>query len=72
MSIRCVTTQNSVYEINDDDKLIRQISGITYPTPRQGEDGQWRSFTSIVPCANGMLIIWSEEKCTLTSPISKG
>lgn len=72
MNVRFVRTQNSTYEINDDDKLIRRIRGVAEPTKRQGEDGQWQSFTSITPYEDGLLINWAEERCTLTSPILKG
>lgn len=63
-------TQNSTYEINTDDSLIRRLTGKVDPTSRQGQDGQWQSYTQIVPCQGGLLINWADERCTLTSQIT--
>ena len=68
----CYTETGSIYEIDNINKKIRRLSGQENPTPRIGQDGQWRKFKTIEKISNGqMLIIWDFEglvaKSTLTS-----
>ena len=72
--MRTVTTANSTYEINDADHLIRRVLGANDPTPRQGMDGQWRSYVELMPHFGGLLIVWGTNDdgtsaCTWTSVI---
>ena len=69
--LRTVKTVNSVYEVNEAEHLIRRVSGVNDPTPRQGADGDWRVFASIAPFRGGLLIMWDAEtgKCTWTSDV---
>jgi hypothetical protein len=46
-------TGNSTYEVDWTNKLIRRLQGVRAPTPRQGEDGQWKAFASITPVLDG-------------------
>lgn len=68
--MRTIVTQFSTYEVNEDDKLIRRIEGQHAPTPRQGDDGTWRSYFALTDYADGVLIVWDEDgHSTLTSPV---
>jgi hypothetical protein len=53
-----VKTENSTYEIQDDQ--IRRLTGAAKPTPRQGEDGEWKDFAYLVgpKIGEGLLIVW--------------
>lgn len=42
--MRFTTQSGSVYEVDVTNKKIRRLSGTTDPTPRQGEDGEWKSY----------------------------
>ena len=69
--MRTVTTANSVYQINEADRLIRRSSGTGDPTPRQGKDGAWQAYESIQSHLGGLLIVWNRTtgKCTWTSKV---
>lgn len=43
------TETGSVYEVNTDSKKIRRLNGSADPTPRQGKDGDWKSYIHIYP-----------------------
>ena len=69
-----VTTVNSVYQINEADHMVRRVSGVNDPTPRQGVDGAWQEYLSITPYFDGLLIVWcyrsdGSAKCTWTSKV---
>jgi len=59
------TQSGSVYEINTDSKKIRRLNGKADPTPRQGKDGEWRTYASLYPeipkVGEQLLITWAEE-----------
>lgn len=63
----------STYEVDEDNKQIRRLTSSHEPTPRQGEDGQWKPYADIFPEDTGMLIVWEYvdgiAKSTLTSPL---
>lgn len=72
--MRTVSTENSTYEIDESNKLIRRVHGVNDPTQRQGEDGEWKEYLGIMFTGGGILIQWgwngdSSAKCTLTSNI---
>jgi len=67
--VRTVTTQYSVYEINEDEHLIRRVTGANNPTPHQGDDGQWQHYVGLPRYAGGLLIQWDADRNTLTSVI---
>lgn len=68
-AIRTIRTVNSVYEVNDDDKLIRRTVGVNDPTPYQGPHNEWRSFVSVMMEGDGLFIRWSDTRATWTSPV---
>lgn len=47
MTIKFKTYSGSVYEVDQDNKQYRRISGMKDPTPRQSKDGEWRKYASI-------------------------
>lgn len=63
--MKFTTVSGSVYIVNTDSKKIRRLNGVNDPTPRQGKDGEWRSYQELLPsplrkgtCA---LIVWGDE-----------
>ena len=52
------TTDNSTYEVEG--SRIRRLEGVRGPTPRQGVDGEWKSFHAISEIAVGcsVIIVW--------------
>jgi hypothetical protein len=54
------TTYNSTYEIDQEHARIRRLEGLNKPTPRQGADGDWKSYVAISPVSIGLCvtIIW--------------
>ena len=69
MSTR-IQTENSVYEVDYDQKRIRRVGGVNEPTPNQGPDNVWNDYSALQPMHNSMLIVWPDGKATLTSPIT--
>lgn len=58
------TLSGSVYEVDKARKLIRRLSGVKDPTPRQGVDGIWKRYESVsVELQKNATIIWD-----LTTP----
>lgn len=68
-------TSNSTYEVEHDLSRIRRLVGSSNPTPRQGKDGEWRTYEAISPIEIGtiVLIVWSTTgskiEGTKTSPV---
>ncbi len=60
--MRTITTRNSVYEINEDEKLIRRVSGTNPPPLYLGKDGVWQPYVSVGSCTRGLLIEWPGER----------
>jgi hypothetical protein len=69
--IICFSTKTgSLYELNPDDQLIRRLSGVKDPAPRQGDDGKWQGYWDVELANGGLLIHWNEYgQATLTSHI---
>lgn len=65
------STDNSIYEVDPDRKLIRRLAGVNAPTPSQGADGEWKVFERIDGLEVGYpsLIRYPNEKGTLTSVV---
>ena len=63
--MKFTTQSGSVYEINTDSKKIRRLKGTEDPTPRQGKDGEWRSYADIFPnpiqVGRGVVIAWGDD-----------
>jgi hypothetical protein len=51
-----------MYELDATARRVRRICGDTQPTPRQGDDGEWRTFESVFPTpialGESVLFIW--------------
>lgn len=47
--MHALTESGSVYEIDLKNHAMRRISGAAAATPRQGPDGVWRKFNSLLP-----------------------
>jgi hypothetical protein len=65
--MKFTTVSGSVYEVNTDSKQIRRLNGAKDPTPRQGPDGQWRTYSDITPINVGssVAIFWGGETALL-------
>lgn len=69
-----VRTLNSLYEIDKENNQIRRLNGINNPTPRQGNDGEYRKYDCIADMlvGNSMVVIWQDgTKYTMTSVIQE-
>jgi hypothetical protein len=69
-----VITAFSIYEVDFDNRRVRRVSGVDRPTPRQGADGEWKSYLSVSMFDEGLLFQWGwnddgTAKCTHTSKI---
>lgn len=53
-----IKTEHSVYEIDKDRCRVRRLTSDHDPTPRQGEDGDWKGYEDLRFMADGMFIIW--------------
>lgn len=67
-----ITESGSVYEVDHDNKRVRRLSGVKDPTPRQGKDGEWKTYvelnTELFPGC--LFFIWEHPgKGTRTSPV---
>ncbi len=41
-------TRNSIYEIDEANSSVRRLEGVKDPTPRQGPDGEWKTFVGMM------------------------
>ncbi len=48
------TMTRSVYELDEEQKLVRRVTGTRQPQPRQGFDGEWRPYEAVSPVKLGM------------------
>jgi len=67
-------TQFSTYEVDWTNLRVRRLEGQLSPTPRQGEDGQWKDALRVgVGWGNCLVFVWRIEegvaKSTVTSQI---
>ena len=73
------TETGSLYEHDEENFAIRRLIGVADPTPRQGNDGEWRTYKSLssIEIGKSVVIVWNMEvesdlyvaKCTTTSPV---
>ena len=70
-------TENSLYDVDLEKKQIRRLTGVRDPTPRQGRDGEWKTYVSIsnIAVKECALIVWNiledgTKQATLTSTIT--
>lgn len=72
-----IITQDSTYEVDLGNCLIRRVKGVNPPTPNQGEDGKWRSYVQLAIVDNSLMVVWGVDpsgdqvvvRRTWTSPI---
>ena len=71
------TASGSTYQVDLESHRIRRVGNASAlpPTPRQGQDGQWRGYHELrrAPFPSGevsIAIVWAPAgACTLTSPL---
>lgn len=71
--IRFNTETGSSYEVDTNEKRIRRVMGTHAPTPRQGNDKEWKSYhwISDIELRKPVLIAWDAEgKATETSLVT--
>ncbi len=51
-------TENSLYEVDDQKKMIRRLHGTAEPTPRIGTDGEWRPYQDYAQTDVGLVVVW--------------
>jgi hypothetical protein len=63
--IAFTTQSGSKYEVDTDNKRIRRLTGKNEPTRRQGVDGNWRNYDTIVPelitIGEQVAIFWTKD-----------
>ena len=76
MVLSFTTETGSSYELDIDNSKIRRCSGPAVPTPRQGADGDWKTYEQISEPTIGsrLVIVWTTrsdhiDECTMTSQI---
>jgi hypothetical protein len=69
MNITFETKSGSIYEVNEEEKKIRRLSGTNQPTERQGQDGEWKVYESLCSSSFGLLkeeepavIVWGFDE----------
>lgn len=72
-------TESSTYEVDRAGRRIRRVSGKGPPTPRMGEEGEWRRYSDLseVRVGEPVVVLWAmgEEsglavaRTTVTSPV---
>lgn len=57
------TISGSVYEVDLEQKRCRRLIGTKNPQPRQGPDGQWKSFEAILgpEVGENCIFFWDPE-----------
>lgn len=65
-----IQTENSVYEVDYDQKRIRRTGGVNEPTPNQGPDNVWKDYTALQPMHDRMLVVWPDGMAHLTSSLT--
>ena len=65
------TESGSIYELDRTQNQIRRLEGAQDPTPRQGSDGEWKTFEYCSEVREGhpTLIQWEGIRSTLTSTV---
>lgn len=65
------TLSGSTYELDKSNNRVRRLNGTQDPTPRQGSDGEWKTFESCSDVKEDSSVIfhWEGGRCTLTSTV---
>jgi len=60
------TISGSIYELNQEEKKIRRLYGLSTGSKRTGQDGEWKQYEDILPDniipGRQVIIIWSADK----------
>jgi hypothetical protein len=55
------TRSGSVYQVDTANQKVRRLEGEADPTPRQGKDGEWKSYEWI-GCLSDYILVGNEGK----------
>jgi hypothetical protein len=70
--MKFVTVSGSMYEVDLAEKKCRRLVGVNDPKPRQGKDGEWKTFHDIAPevpvKGSPVLFMWDPS----TTPLLEG
>ena len=61
-------TKNSLYEVDDEKKLIRRVGGVNPPTDNFGFDDDWIPYQE-VEVGHRLTILFGTGRLTITSPL---
>lgn len=66
-----IRTLHSLYELDEDNKLIRRLEGKNPPTPRFADDGDWKDYERIDGAGTGhrTLVHWPDGGFTMLSQV---
>ena len=62
--MKFTTATGSCYEVNQDSKQIRRINGVKDPQPRQGKDGEWKTYADLMIKVGASAYIFWDPKMT--------
>lgn len=62
-----IETLNSVYEVDEEGKRVRRVSGEHRDS--QFPIGEWREYSLKDEFNSGLYFQWEDGSCTITSPI---
>ncbi len=72
------TISGSLYEVDEENSRCRRLIGVADPQPRQGKDGEWKTFDTMseeVKVGEPVLFVWWWEgeiaKSTVTSAVRR-
>jgi hypothetical protein len=69
------TLSGSVYQLDEETKMVRRCFGQSPSTKRIGNDGEWKPYLTAIYSPKGLLVVWEVvdgvNKATLTSPITE-
>ena len=60
--VKFETETGSLYEVDEEANKVRRLIGVKDPTPRQGSDGEWKSYKdrSDIVVGRGVLFLWAQ------------
>ena len=71
------TESGSLYEVDEEANKVRRLIGVKDPTPRQGKDGEWKSYMEHTPVVvgKGVVFLWATAgivgRSTITSLVKR-
>jgi hypothetical protein len=64
-----IETLNSVYEVDEENKRVRRVSGANEPTTFQAADGEWQEYSHKTDFCSALAFEWPHGGFTVTSPV---